>query len=253
MDLPPSEAAPRLPQAAVERIVAGSVLPCLAQGLSSPAPPPGWAGFAAALAARLPGMPLPEAVAILRALSPGGRRFELVCRDILLPAAERLRAGHDPEAPDQSGYLLGLWRLRMLLIGLDDPADWSAEPPPAAGAALTLDPHTLAPSVEHAVSARFLSREGWSVHDCCCGAEEGCDTVHDDPYDVAWLTLDAETDLEVARSLAERLRRASRNPRIRLLGGGGADLPEVPAGALGLDGLTRDATAAPRLARRLLS
>lgn len=253
MDLPPPGAAPPLPDAMVERILAASVLPCLTQSLAPPPARPGWPGLAAALAARLPTMPLPEAVATLRALSPGGRRFELLCRDVLLPAAERLRAAHDPEAPDQSCYLLGLWRLRMCLISLDDPAEWAAEPPPAAGAVLTLDPHALAPSVEHGVSARFLRREGWAVHDCSCGAEEGCDTLHDDPYDVAWLTLDAETDLDAARGVAARLRRASRNPRIRLLGGGGADLPEVPAAALGLDALTRDATAAPRLARRLLS
>lgn len=163
-----------------------------------------------------------------------------------------LRAAHDPESLDQSAYLSALWRLPMCLIALDDRAEWSALSPPSAGAVLTLDPHLLSPSLEHAVSARFLTRDGWAVHDCQCGgAEEGCDSLNDDPYDAVWLSLDAETDLDLARRVAERLRRASRNRRIRVLGGGGHDLPEIPAAALGLDALTRDALAAPRLVRRM--
>ncbi|MCX7685081.1 MAG: hypothetical protein N2Z67_07395 [Acetobacteraceae bacterium] len=240
------------PAPEIQGFLATAVLPTLAHLLDIPPTPPGWRSAAAALAARIEALPLHLAVQALRALDPRGERIEALCREVLLPAAARLRAAHDPEALDQSAYLLALWRLRMCLIALDDRAAASLAAPPPAGAVLTLDPHTLAPSLEHAVSARFLTRDGWAVHDCCCGgAEEGCDSLHDEPYDAVWLSLDSEIDLDLARSVAERLRRASRNRRIRLLGGGGQDLPEIPASALGLDALTRDALAAPRLARRL--
>jgi hypothetical protein len=237
---------------AIEGFLSAAVLPSLAHMLEASAAPVPWRRAAAALAARLDSLPLHVAVPALRALDPCGERIEALCREVLLPAAARLRAAHDPEALDQSGYLAALWRLRMCLIALDDRAEWSPAAPPPAGAVLTLDPHLLSPSLEHAVSTRFLSRDGWAVHDCCCGgAEEGCDSLHDDPYDAVWLSLDAETDLDLARRTAERLRRASRNRRIRVLGGGGPDLPEIPAAALGLDAVTRDALAAPRLARRI--
>lgn len=237
---------------AIEGFLASAVLPSLTSRLDASTQPLRWRRAAAALAARIDSLPLHVAVSALRALDPRGTRLEAVCREVLLPAAARLRAAHDPEALDQSGYLTALWRLRMCLISLDDCAEWSPAIPPQTGAVLTLDPHPLATSLEHAVATRFLTRDGWAVHDCHCGGtEEGCDSLHDDPYDAVWLSLDAETDLDLARRLAERLRRASRNPRIRLLGGGGSDLPEVPAAALGLDALTRDALAAPRLARRL--
>jgi hypothetical protein len=240
------------PPPAIEGFLSTAVLPSLAQLLDASTEPLAWRRAAAALAARLDTLPLHVAVSALRALDPRGARIESLCREVLLPAAARLRAAHDPEALDQSGYLLALWRLRMCLIALDDGADHAPVAPPQAGAVLMLDPHLLSPSLEHAVAARFLTRDGWAVHDCHCGgAEEGCDSLHDDPYDAVWLSLDAETDLDLARRTAERLRRASRNRRIRLLGGGGLDLPEVPAAALGLDAVTRDALAAPRLARRL--
>jgi hypothetical protein len=235
----------------VEAFVAAAVLPSLTHRLDASPDPPGWRRSTAALAARLDALPLDAAVRALHGLDPGGRRMEAICRDVLLPAAGRLRAAHDPEAPDQSGYISALWRLRMCLIALDDLADEAAPDSPAEGAVLTLDPHLLSPSLEHAVSARFLSRAGWLVHDCAAGgAEEGCDSLHDDSYDAIWLSLDAETDLDLVRLVAGRLRRASRNRRIRVVGGGGQDLPEIEAAALGLDALTRDALAAPRLARR---
>ena len=239
------------PPPVIEGFLSAAVLPSLTHRLDASAPSLAWRRAAAALAARLDSLPLHVAVPALRALDPEGVRIEALCREVLLPAATRLRAAHDPEALDQSGYLAALWKLRMCLIALDDRAERCADPA-SAGAVLTLDPHLLCPSLEHAVSARFLTRDGWAVHDCQCGgAEEGCDSLHDDPYDAVWLSLDAETDLDLARRVAERLRRASRNRRIRVLGGGGLDLPEVPAAAVGLDALTRDALAAPRLARRV--
>jgi hypothetical protein len=239
-----------VPGPAIETFLSAAVLPSLASVLEISAEPLPWRRAAALLADRIDGLPLHQAVPALRALDPGGHRLEAICRAVLLPAAARIRALHDPDALDQSAYLAALWRLRMCLIGLDDRVEWLVSPPPPAGAVVTLDPHVLAPSVEHAVTARFLTRDGWAVHDCRDGgAEEGCDTVHDDAYDVAWLSLDAETDLDAARRLADSLRRASRNRRIRLLGGGTTDLPDVTAEALGLDALSRDATGASRLAR----
>lgn len=240
------------PPPAIEGFLSTAVLPSLTVLLDGSAQPLPWRRAAATLAARLDSLPLHVAVPALRALDPRGSRIEALCREVLLPVAARIRAAHDPEALDQSGYLSALWRLRMCLIGLDDRVECSTAVPPKAGAVLTLDPHLLSPSLEHTVTARFLTRDGWAVHDCDGGgAEEGCDSLNDDPYDAVWLSLDAETDLELARRVAERLRRASCNRRIRLLGGGGHDLPEVPAAALGLDAVTRDALAAPSLARRI--
>jgi hypothetical protein len=235
----------------VEAFVAAAVLPSLSHRLDASPVPSAWRRSATALASRLDTLPLDAAVRALHGLDPEGRRMEAICRDVLLPAAARLRAAHDPEAPDQSDYISALWQLRMCLIALDDMTDTLASESHAAGAVLTLDPHLLSPSLEHAVSARFLARAGWMVHDCAAGgAEEGCDSLHDDSYDAIWLSLDAETDLDLVRRVAGRLRQASRNRRIRVVGGGGHDLPEIEAAALGLDALTRDALAAPRLARR---
>lgn len=240
------------PPPAIEGFLSTAVLPSLTLLLDASTEPVPWRRAAAALAARLDSLPLHVAVPALRALDPRGARIEAVCREVLLPAAARIRAAHDPEALDQSGYLSALWQLRMCLIALDDHAGWPLVVPPQTGAVLTLDPHLLSPSLEHAVTARFLTRDGWAVHDCLCGgAEEGCDSLNDERYDAVWLSLDAETDLDLARRVADQLRRASRNRSIRLIGGGGHDLPEVPAAALGLDAMTRDALAAPSLARRL--
>jgi hypothetical protein len=208
------------------------------------APPVGtWRRDAAALSVRLADGTLDEGIAALAALNPGGTMFRPICRDIILPAAVALRRRYDPDAFDQSERLSKVWRLRMCLLSLDDVG---AAPPGATRAALTLcGTHDPLPSVEHGVALRFFDRAGWAVCDCPHhDAEEACDSVHDQPFDVAWISLEPGVPEAEIRATAQGLRRASRNAGILVLGGGLPGLLPSDPGVLHLDGFAGSATEA---------
>jgi hypothetical protein len=228
-------------------VSADLLVPALVARFGAP-PVGGWRHDAGALSACLAELPLNEAVAALAELNPGGQMFRPVCRDILLPAARRLRRNHDPAALDQSERLVGLWHLRMCLASLDDCGTVRAVPV-ALRSALTVSGAADLPSVEHGVALRFFDRAGWEVSDCRGrDGEEACDSAHDHAFDVAWISLEPGMAMGDIRATARSLRRASCNAAMLVLGGGMAGLhPEDPA-ELELDGYTGSAIQAAAVA-----
>lgn len=249
---------------ALEALVQEAVLPRLTAQHGARRGPPAaaalaehrlhWAARARQLAGSLVRLELPEAARLLRLLNPGGRRFELLCHDVLLPAAELLRLARDAGHLQEVDYLMSVWRLRMLLIGLDDDPG-AARPSPSAGmAALLVAAPSAAPSLEDAVVLRLFQRAGWSVQ--CCGRRAEADpreAARQQRFDLAWFSVDQATDLRSLCGTVAEVRRASCNPTMRVLSGWQRDMPPPPAAMLGADALTADATVAVSLARRVLA
>jgi methylmalonyl-CoA mutase cobalamin-binding subunit len=210
-----------------------------------------WRRDAAALAGRLHDLPLADAIGSLAALNPGGQMFRPLCRDVILPAARGLRRRSERGELDRTGRVAGVWHLRMCLHSLDD--SQSHDAPGGVHSALALQGGPAAPSVEHAVALRFFDRSGWAVRDCRGRqAEEACDSAHDQDFDVAWISLEPGQDADSVRDVAQSLRRASRNARILVLGGGVMGLPAEDPRALDLDGFTGSAIEAAVIAEAAL-
>jgi hypothetical protein len=245
----------------LEAMVRRSVVPDLARLHRPIQPRPdigslqrAWAADAAALAQSLPRLDLAEASQALRALNPGGTRFEAVCHDVLLPAAARLRRQRDGAAADEAGYLMGVWRLRMLLIGLDDDGQVTAARPRGGASALLVAGSSLAPTLEHAVVLRLFERAGWSVRNCGRLAEADPTSIAEHSrFDLAWFSIDDATDLGRLSGTVAQMRRASCNHGIRVLSGWLLPAPPPPAATLGADAVTPDATCAVALARQVLT
>ncbi|WP_198375462.1 hypothetical protein [Neoroseomonas rubea] len=236
--------------ALVRDVAVNMIVPVLVDRFGAP-PVGNWRRDSAALAKRLPDMGLSEAIGELRHINPGGQMFRPTCRDVILPAARVLRRRYDPAAFDQSDRLHSVWHLRMCLLSLDDAGDRGV--PAALHTALTLSGAPVVPGVEHAVALRFFGRAGWAVQDCGSDhAEEACDSVHDQDYDVAWISLEPGMDPRTVRARARGVRRASRNARILVLGGGVMGVPAEDPRMLDLDGFTPDAVQAAAIAEAAL-
>ena len=245
----------------LEAVVRQSVVPGLAR-LHRPATAPAdigslqraWAADAAALAQVLPRLDLAEAAQALRSLNPGGKRFEAVCHDVLIPAAAWLRQQRDGESPDEAGYLMAVWRLRMLLIGLDDDPQATVARPRGGASALLVAGGSVAPTLEHAVVLRLFQRAGWNVRNCGRQAEENPTAIAGhDRFDLVWFSVDDATDLGRLCGTVAEMRRASCNHGIRVLSGWLLPAPPPPAAVLGADAITPDASCAVALAGRVLS
>lgn len=245
----------------LEAMVRDAVVPRLAQ-LHRPARPDAmtgslqhrWTEEARLLAASLPLLDLVDGRRALRALNPGGARFEAVCHDVLLPAAAHLRRCRDGEGLDQAGYLMGLWRLRMQLTGLDDDGRVADPCPRGGAAALLVAGASAAPTLEFAVTLRLFLRAGWSVQ--CCGRlaeEDPRDAASRRRFDLAWFCVDDATDLRRLCGTVAEVRRASCNRGMRVLSGWQVAAPPPPAAVLGADAVTEDATVAVALAQRVLA
>ncbi|WP_165943208.1 hypothetical protein [Roseicella aquatilis] len=242
-------------------MVRRAVVPRLAlsHGAAGPAPGegpagPAWAERAQALAATLPTLELAEASRALRLLNPAGACFEAICRDVLLPAATRLRRQRREEGADQAGYLMGIWRLRMLLIGLEDAGHVSARAPQGGASALLVADAALAPTLEHMLVQRLFRRAGWAVRHCGCRADAvPVMAAGPERVDLAWFSIDEETDIEALTHRVAQVRRAACNQRLRILSGWLLACPPPPAAQLGADAVTDDAVRAVALARELVT
>ena len=238
--------------ALIEDVAGALLVPALVARFGAPGVG-SWRRDAAALAGTLADGSLDEGIAALAALNPDGQMFRPICRDIILPAADALRRRYDPADFDQSERLAKVWQPRMWLLSLDEAGVPGGGAPAPRRSALTLaDPHDM-PSVEHGVALRFFDRAGWDVCDCVSQqTEQACDSAHDRPFDVVWISIEPGRRADEIRATVRDLRRASRNAAILVLGGGLPGLlPETP-GALDLDGYTGSAIEAAVVAASAL-
>lgn len=181
-----------------------------------------------------------------------GYAAERLFLDLLAPAAALLGRLWDNDLCDLIEVTTGIARLQMLLSSCRSETD------------LPVQKHNRqvllmgAPGELHtfgvAVVGKFLQRAGWQVFNGLSSSpEELADLVRERWFGVVGLTLGCESRADALTASIRSVRKASRNPSIRVLVGGPIFLayPEI-AGRVGADACAVDAPTAVLLARKLL-
>lgn len=244
---------------ALAHVIEGEILPRLmlahrpGAGRRAPADravtPQEIAAFSALLLA--PG-PMDLAVEIA-ALRDGGLPLARLLLDLLAPAARHLGALWEEDACDFLAVTEGLGRLQAICRHLC--LELESESAPIGGRSVLLLP---CPGETHrfglSIVASFFREAGWDVTTAV--PAPGLDPLAllaTDWFEVVGLSLSADVLLPVLAATVVEVRRASRNPGIRVLVGGpyfarhGGE-----AGIVGADACALDACLAPAAAEALL-
>ena len=164
-----------------------------------------------------------------------GVSADAMCLDILTPSARRLGVMWTEDQCDFTDVTQGAYQIQRALRMLD-PVD---VPPPAGDSPLAL--LLPAPSEQHvlgiAMVARFFRNAGWYVcseHDP--GGTDPVAFVRDANVDVVGFSASCEGRIDSLTAMIRAIRRASRNPTLRIMVGGDLFLrrPELVA-AVGAD------------------
>ncbi len=193
------------------------------------------------------------AAAYVEALLERGVPAERICLDLLAPAARELGARWERDECDFMQVTVGLGRLQQILrtCGGDvreEDGDRGAQRRillcPCTG-----EQHTFGLSVV----AQFLRRAGWEVwQEFPRRRQEVLELLRQHWFAAAGLSIGCDSRLDAMRTLIADMRRASRNPELRVLVGGPllvnrADL----AVRVGADDAAADGAQAVRCAERL--
>jgi methanogenic corrinoid protein MtbC1 len=182
---------------------------------------------------------------------------DVLCLDLLAPAARRLGSLWDDDRCDFTSVTIGVGRLQRLmrLIGAGAlAAGWVAggEPPPEV--LLAQPPHEQH-SFGLAMVAEFFRGAGWAVASGAGETDTGLVArVRQRHFDVIGLSVGAETQLDWLRRQVPLLRAASRNRRLVVMVGGPLlnhrpDLIQALGADLGLASASEAPGAAERLVR----
>jgi MerR family transcriptional regulator, light-induced transcriptional regulator len=192
---------------------------------------------------------------LVGALRSTGASLESLCTELLTPAARRLGDLWNADLCDFAQITMALWRLQQLLreFGPQFPTEIASR---NSGLRALLVP---APGEEHtlglAMVTEFFRRAGWRVSGSPpASIDQLRQMASADWFDVAGLAISCETRLRLLAQSIRTLRRASRNPAIRVLVGGPlfAQRPELVA-LVGADATSTDARYAPAQAEQLLA
>jgi methanogenic corrinoid protein MtbC1 len=213
--------------------------------------PPGYADqFAAAT--------LTEEVAPLlaraEALMASGVTVETIYLELLAPAARRLGAWWDEDACDFVDVTMGLWRIQEIVHALSALIPGIAPMEGASRRAL----FAPAPGEQHGLGAiiveEFFRRAGWQTWSApALDEDELVALASGRAFEIIGLTVSVEQHLATLPRTIAAVRRASRNPDVRILVGGRVfvDRPEL-ATEIGADGTAADGRLAVALAETLV-
>jgi MerR family transcriptional regulator, light-induced transcriptional regulator len=183
-----------------------------------------------------------------------GVESEVIFLDLITPAARRLGKMWEEDTCDFVEVTLALGRLHRALRGLSH-LFLSQQPPAASVGRILL---SNVPGEQHTLGlvmvAEFFVRAGWTVDlgHPLDSPDLGA-VVRDEWYDVAGFSAACDTSLGTLKREVGRVRRASRNPRLRILVGGRVfdDAPALVK-RVGADASASDAREAPAVAASLL-
>lgn len=190
---------------------------------------------------------------LLEGLLARGVPPETLLVDLLAPAARWLGDEWRADRCDFMDVTMGLWRFQELahLLSEREPAKLRRSRWRGLFSAFPDDQHGFGAQVLEQVFARA----GWATWRIADGARGALlDALAQERFDIVALTMSCDCHIDAAPRLIGALRAVSSNPAVKVLIGGnaiGGDL--ALARRLGADGTASDATAAIRLAERLVA
>lgn len=193
-------------------------------------------------------------LAFVGALHEQGAPHEVLCLDLLAPAARRLGEMWETDDCDFAEVSIGSWRLHAAMRALARAQ--GASGPLTTGARVLLMPlpgeqHTFGLSMVH----DFFARAGW---DAWTGAVADSAALHQMVRDqwvaVLGFSLASDEKLDALRAEIVRVRAASRNQDLLVMvGGPGFSADPALAEAVGADGTATDGLQAVQAAARLVA
>jgi MerR family transcriptional regulator, light-induced transcriptional regulator len=184
-----------------------------------------------------------------------GVSVESIYLHLFGPTARRLGEMWEEDECDFSTVTVALGRLQRLLRELSPAFGSEVEHPANGRRALFVQPRDEQHSFGLSMVAEFFRRDGWDVIGGVGGAvADPALIVKDEWVDVVGFSVGTDGRLPWLRETIGAVRKASRNPALRVLVGGPpfAAHPEW-ADETGADGTARDGKDAPNVAELLLS
>lgn len=157
----------------------------------------------------------------VRRLRADGLALDRIYLELFTPAARCMGAMWEADTCDFTEVTLGLWRLHQVVMDLSAEFMQGAPVPHHGRRALL----AASPGSTHTfgvvVLGEFFRRAGWdTVVESQAKSTELQDQVHRLAFDVVGISVSTESELARLPALILGLRRASRNPGIRVLVGG---------------------------------
>jgi len=184
-----------------------------------------------------------------------GVSLEVICLDLLAPAARELGLLWEEDECDFMQVTVGLCRLHQVLRDLS-PAFGIEDLDHEADRRILLSPY---PGDQHTfgitVVAQFLRRAGWDVwHEFPRSIAELLDLTRQNWFAAIGLSVGTEARLDDVAATINAVRQASRNRAVGVLVGGPilVDKPELAA-TIGADGTAADGRQAVQQAERIRS
>jgi methanogenic corrinoid protein MtbC1 len=184
-----------------------------------------------------------------------GATLEMVCLDLLAPAARQLGVMWEEDECDFMQVTVGLCRLHQLLRELSP--EFTVDDAQRPGDRRILlatcpgDQHTFG----IALVAQFLRRAGWDVwHEFLATSAEILEVTSQHWFSVVGLSVATETRIDVLADTIRAIRRASRNRSVGILVGGPilVEKPEL-ASLVGADATAIDGAQAVQRAEHIFS
>ena len=194
------------------------------------------------------------AVRFIEAFRAEGVALDTIYLDLLAPAARHLGDMWEADLCDFTQVTVGLWRLQQVMYDLSPAFQNDVEYGVKSRRAMLVP----APGSQHTLGlfmvAEFFRRAGWDVWgEPSATAPDLLEAVRSEWFDVIGFSVGAEVQLEGLSSVILALKRASRNPAVRVLLGGpvASQIPDLHT-RLGADATAFDANQALTVAEALL-
>ncbi len=194
-----------------------------------------------------------QAAVFVRGLVSDGTPIETIYLDLLAPTARRLGTLWDADECDFIEVTVALGRMQRLLRDLSQEfLAESGRTEPVGNVLLTCVPgeqHTLGVIIV----AEFLLRDGWRVLVGAPWTESDLMAMASTEwFDVIGFSVGCENRLSTLKREISRLRKASRNPNVRVMVGGKVFSDDADmCTRVGADAFATDAREAPHIARTL--
>ncbi len=183
-----------------------------------------------------------------------GVALDTIYLDLLAPAARHLGDMWEADLCDFTQVTVGLWRLQQVMYDLSPTFQNDAEYAVRSRRVMLVP----APGSQHTLGlfmvAEFFRRAGWDVWgEPSAATAELLEAVRGEWFDVIGISIGAEFQIEGLSSVILSLRRASRNPAVRVMLGGpvACSNPDLHT-RLGADATAFDANQALLVAESLL-